>query len=126
MKTSPAKIIREYGPFPGVEQVHGVTYDGKQVWFAAGGGLALGLLVEDHAHATSPVTQALPSTANIYHSRRIASEDRHEAGRVLSTIPAPGGGADSGMAWAEGTLWVASIATQDPPRSTRPRAILPP
>jgi glutamine cyclotransferase len=27
-------------------------------------------------------------------------------GRVLSTIPSPGGGRDSGLAWAEGTLWV--------------------
>jgi glutamine cyclotransferase len=25
---------------------------------------------------------------------------------VLATIPAPGGGGDSGLAWAEGTLWV--------------------
>jgi glutamine cyclotransferase len=25
---------------------------------------------------------------------------------VLTTIPAPGGGRDSGMAWAEGALWV--------------------
>src|SRR5262249_30878141 len=29
-----------------------------------------------------------------------------ETGRVLATIPAPGGGRDSGLAWAEGTLWV--------------------
>jgi glutamine cyclotransferase len=28
------------------------------------------------------------------------------SGRVLGTIPAPGGGGDSGLAWAEGTLWV--------------------
>jgi hypothetical protein len=27
-----------------------------------------------------------------------------KTGRVLSTIPAPGGGGDSGLAWAEGTL----------------------
>ena len=27
-------------------------------------------------------------------------------GKVLSSIPAPGGGRDSGLAWAEGTLWV--------------------
>src|SRR3954451_2225259 len=36
MKTSSAEITREYGPFPGVEAVHGVSYDGQQVWFAAG------------------------------------------------------------------------------------------
>src|SRR5258708_24891090 len=29
-----------------------------------------------------------------------------ETGRVLDTIPSPGGGGDSGLAWAEGTLWV--------------------
>ena len=29
-----------------------------------------------------------------------------KTGRVLATIPAPGGGGDSGMAWAEGSLWV--------------------
>ena len=27
MKRSPADIVREYGPFAGVEQVAGVTYD---------------------------------------------------------------------------------------------------
>ena len=29
-----------------------------------------------------------------------------QTGKVLATIPAPGGGGDSGLAWAEGTLWV--------------------
>ena len=36
MRRSSAEIVREYGPFPGVDQVHGVTYDGQHVWFAAG------------------------------------------------------------------------------------------
>ena len=36
MSRSPAKIVREYGPFPGADFVHGVTYDGQNVWFAAG------------------------------------------------------------------------------------------
>src|SRR5229473_1069441 len=73
MKRSAADIVREYGPFPGVDKVHGVTYDGQHVWIAAG----------DKLTAFDPPT-----------------------GRVLATIPAPGGGADSGLAWAEGTLWV--------------------
>ena len=39
------------------------------------------------------------------------SEDRiHKidpgTGRVLATIPAPGNGGDSGLAWHEGSLWV--------------------
>ena len=39
MRQSKAEIVREYGPFPGVDHVHGVTYDGEHVWFAAGGTL---------------------------------------------------------------------------------------
>lgn len=31
-----AEILREYGPFPGVDEVHGVTFDGRLVWFASG------------------------------------------------------------------------------------------
>ena len=36
MKRSAAEIVAEYGPFPGVERVNGVTYDGQHVWFASG------------------------------------------------------------------------------------------
>ena len=39
MKPSAADIIRDYGPFPGIDHVHGLTFDGKQVWFAAGGSI---------------------------------------------------------------------------------------
>ncbi|TMB86835.1 MAG: glutamine cyclotransferase, partial [Chloroflexi bacterium] len=39
MIRSPAEILREYGPFPGVDHVHGVTFDGQHVWFASGGKL---------------------------------------------------------------------------------------
>jgi len=36
MNRSAANILREYGPFPDVDGVHGVTYDGQHVWFAVG------------------------------------------------------------------------------------------
>jgi hypothetical protein len=36
MRHSTAEIVREYGPFSGVANVGGVTYDGQHVWFAAG------------------------------------------------------------------------------------------
>ena len=36
MKRSAAEVLREYGPFPGVDQVAGVTFDGQHVWFASG------------------------------------------------------------------------------------------
>ncbi len=36
MKHAAAEILREYGPFPGVDGVHGVSFDGNRVWFASG------------------------------------------------------------------------------------------
>jgi glutamine cyclotransferase len=110
MNQSPATVTREYGSFDGVDQVHGVTYDGRHVWIATGGALnaldpATGEIVrriDVAAHAGT----AFDGT----HLFQIA-EDRIQkidpaTGRVLGTIPAPGGGGDSGLAWAEGTLWV--------------------
>ena len=110
MKRSAAEIVAEYGPFPGVERVNGVTYDGQHVWFASGNKLnaldpASGKTVREidvAAHAGTAFDGQ--------HLFQIA-EDRNQkidprTGRVLSTIPAPGRGRDSGLAWAEGTLWV--------------------
>ena len=110
MTASPAEVVREYGSFPHVEAVHGVTYDGRLVWFAAG----------DALHAFDPASgQPLRSIEVAAHAGT-AFDGRHlfqlaedriqkiepETGRVLATIPAPGDGGDSGLAWAEGTLWV--------------------
>ena len=36
MKQSPAEIVAEYGPFAGVDAVHGVSHDGEHVWIATG------------------------------------------------------------------------------------------
>ena len=110
MKRSAAEIIREYGPFPGVDSVHGVTYDGQQVWFATGDKL----IALDPASGTTLRAMEVASHAGTafdgQHLFQIA-EDRiqkidPQTGRVVATIPAPGGGNDSGLAWAEGTLWV--------------------
>ena len=110
MRKSKANIVREYGPFPGAEQVHGVTYDGQNVWFASGDRLnaidpASGKplrSIETPAHAgTAFDGQHLFQLAE----NRIQKIDP-KTGRVLATIPAPGGGGDSGLTWAEGTLWV--------------------
>ena len=110
MKHAIAEIVREYGPFPGADRVHGVSFDGERVWFASG----------DKLNAFDPATgqplRSIDVTAHAgtafdgKHLFQIA-EDRIQkidpaTGRVLSTIPAPGGGRDSGLAWAEGTLWV--------------------
>ncbi len=110
MSRAAAEIVREYGPFQGVERVNGVTYDGQKVWFASG----------------EKLTAFDPATGSIDHAIDVAAhagtafdgehlfqlaEDRIQkidpkTGQVLGNIPAPGKGGDSGLTWAEGTLWV--------------------
>jgi glutamine cyclotransferase len=110
MQSSAAEIVREYGPFPGIERVHGLTFDGTQVWFASGD--ALNAL--DPAKGTILRSIEVPAHAgtafdgeHIFQlfEKRIQKIDP-KTGRILATIPAPGNGGDSGLAWAEGTLWV--------------------
>lgn len=110
MKHLQAEIIREYGPFPGKRQVHGVTFDGRRVWFAC----------ENSLNAFDPetgeVVRSIDAAANAgtafdgKHIFQIAADRIQKidpaTGRVLATIPAPGQGGDSGLAWAEGALWV--------------------
>jgi glutamine cyclotransferase len=110
MKRTAAEILREYGPFPGADQVHGVTYDGEHVWFASGGKL----------NAFDPESGSIVRSIEVAADAGTAFDGRHlyqiaenriqkidpESGRVIATIPAPGGGGDSGLAWAEGSLWV--------------------
>ena len=109
MRRSNAEILREYGPFPGTEQVHGVTHDGRSVWFAAG----------DRLLALDPESGKIREPIDVAADAGTAFDGRHlyqlaadriqkidpKTGRVVSTIPAPGGGG-SGLTWAEGTLWV--------------------
>jgi glutamine cyclotransferase len=110
MNRSAAKILREYGPFPGVDHVHGVTYDGQQVWLAAGDRLTA---LDPASGRTLRSLDAAAHAGTAFDGRHLfqIAEDRIQkidpkTGRVLATIPAPGGGGDSGLAWAEGTLWV--------------------
>ena len=110
MKRTTAEIVREYGPFPGIEKVGGVSYDGKQVWFAVGERIASLDPVSGNTLRSIDVTAHAGTAFDGRHLFQIA-EDRiqkidPETGRVLATIPAPGGGGDSGLAWADGTLWV--------------------
>jgi glutamine cyclotransferase len=109
MKRSTAEIIREYGPFPGVDHVHGVTFDGQQVWFASGGKLNAFDPSDGKTVRSIDVAAHAGTAFDGQHLFQIA-EDRIQkidpkTGRVVGTIPAPAGGV-SGLAWAEGTLWV--------------------
>src|SRR6516225_1934309 len=110
MKRAAAAIVREYGPFPGVDHVHGVTYDGQHVWFAAGDELKVFDPVSGKPLRSIDVAAQAGTAFDGRHLFQLA-EDRIQkidpkTGRVLATIPAPGDGGDSGLAWAEGTLWV--------------------
>jgi glutamine cyclotransferase len=107
---SSAEIIREYGPFPEADHVHGVTYDGQHVWFASGEKLNAFDPASGKAVRSIDVAAHAGTAFDGRHLFQIA-EDRiqkidPESGQVLGTIPAPGGGGDSGLTWAEGSLWV--------------------
>ena len=109
MIRSIAEILREYGPFPGVDRVDGVTFDGRHVWFASGDTLNAFDPASGKTVRSIEVAAHAGTTFDGQHLFQLA-EDRIQkidpkSGRVLVTIPAPGGG-DSGLAWAEGTLWV--------------------
>jgi glutamine cyclotransferase len=110
MSRSPAEIMREYGPFPGADQVHGVTYDGHCLWLAAGDAL---LAVNPDTGAVQRSIDVAAHAGTAFDGQHLfqLAEDRIQkidpaTGHVLATIPAPGGGGDSGLTWAEGTLWV--------------------
>jgi glutamine cyclotransferase len=110
MKTSAADIIREYGPFEGVDGVHGVTYDGSNVWFASGDRLNVLNPTSGKTMRTIDVAAHAGTAFDGTHLYQIAESQIQkidpDTGAVLSTIPAPGGGSDSGLTWAEGSLWV--------------------
>jgi glutamine cyclotransferase len=110
MKRSTAEIVREYGPFPGAERVHGVSYDGHHVWFASGDKLNAFDPPSGKAVRSIDVAAHAGTAFDGQHLFQIA-ENRIQkidpmTGQVLATIPAPGADGDSGLAWAEGTLWV--------------------
>lgn len=110
MKRSVANVIREFGSFPGVEKVHGVTFDGQQVWMATGETL---LAIDPSSGKSKRRIDVAAHAGTAFDGRylyqiaerRIQKIDP-DSGRVLSTIPAPADGGDSGLTWAEGKLWV--------------------
>jgi glutamine cyclotransferase len=105
-----AEIVREYGPFDGADQIHGVTFDGHRVWAAAGSKL----IAFDPESGQLARTLDRPGDAGtafdgtyLYQivEGRIDKIDP-ATGDIVASIPAPGHGRDSGLAWAEGSLWV--------------------
>ena len=110
-RTDPAaEVVREYGPFPGAPHVAGVSFDGSLVWFAGG----------EKLHALEPASGRVVRALDVAGDAGTTFDGKHlfqiagdrilkidpATGKVLSSIPAPASGHDSGLAWAEGTLWV--------------------
>jgi hypothetical protein len=110
IKSGPAHIVREYGPFPEGEQVAGVTFDGESVWFAS----------TDHLQAFDPATGEARKRLEVPAEGGTAFDGRHlfqlaggrinkvdpKTGEIVGSLPSPGKGRDSGLTWAEGKLWV--------------------
>jgi glutamine cyclotransferase len=110
MKTSKAEVIHEYGPFPEAEQVHGVSFDGKNVWFSSGNGLNSFDPGSGKKLRSLDIAGHAGTAFDGEHLFQIVEHRIHKIdpknGRLLASIPAPGGGGDSGLAWGEGSLWV--------------------
>lgn len=132
MKRTRAEFLGEYGPFAGMDRVHGVSFDGRRVWFATG----------EQLNAIDPESGEIVGALNIAASAGTAFDGKHlfqidgavirkidpTTGKVVATIPTPVDGDSSGLAWAEGTLWVgqyrgARIHQIDPDSGTVLRTI---
>src|SRR5258708_10218358 len=104
-----AEIVREYGPFVGGDRVHGVTHDGRGVWAATGGRL---VAFDPKSGKTTRTLDRACDAGTAFDGTYLyqiaeARIDKIDpaTGDVVASIPAPGGGRDSGLAWAEGSLW---------------------
>lgn len=106
----PAEIVREFGPYEGVQAVHGITHDGQQIWAAVGERLIAIDPADGRIARTLPRAGDAGTAFDGQYLYQIAEAriDKIDpaSGEVLATIPAPGQGRDSGLAWAEGSLWV--------------------
>jgi glutamine cyclotransferase len=109
-RSQAAEIVREYGPYAGADKVNGVTHDGRHVWAAVGSKLIA--VDPDSGQVARTLDRAgdAGSALDGTHLYQIAEAriDKIDpaTGKVVASIPAPGQGRDSGLAWAEGSLWV--------------------
>jgi glutamine cyclotransferase len=105
-----AEIVREYGPFAGADKIHGVTFDGHRVWAATGAKLVAFDPESGQVARTLDRAGDAGTAFDGTHLYQIAEAriDKIEpaTGKIVASIPAPGHGGDSGLAWAEGSLWV--------------------
>ena len=108
--TSTAEIVREYGPFAGADRIHGVTHDGQRVWAATGAKL---IAFDPESGEPTRTLDCACDAGTAFDGKFLyqiaeARIDKIDpaTGDVVASIPAPGNGSDSGLTWAEGSLWV--------------------
>ncbi|MGZ5718638.1 MAG: Vgb family protein [Burkholderiales bacterium] len=108
--TNAAEIVREYGPFAGADHVHGVTHDGRRVWAATGAKL---IAFDPESGEPTRTLDCACDAGTAFDGKYLyqiaeARIDKIDpaSGDVVASIPAPGHGKDSGLTWAEGSLWV--------------------
>jgi glutamine cyclotransferase len=108
--THAAEIVREYGPFPGADRINGVTHDGHRIWAATGPNLIAFDPTSGEVARTLDCAGDAGTAFDGTYLYQIAEAriDKIDpaTGHILASIPAPGHGCDSGLAWAEGSLWV--------------------
>ena len=104
-----AEIVREYA-FAGTDKISGVTHDGRQVWAATGAKL---IAFDPASGEATRMLDCACDAGTAFDGRYLyqiaaARIDKIDpaTGDVVASIPAPGHGGDSGLAWAEGSLWV--------------------
>ena len=104
------ELVHDYGPFDADAPVAGVSHDGRHVWAALGARL---VAIDPDSGRTVRTLERPGDAGTAFdgtHLYQIAEAriDRidPDSGKVLHSIPAPSEGRDSGLAWAEGTLWV--------------------
>jgi glutamine cyclotransferase len=93
-----------------MDKIGGVTFDGAHVWFARGESLVAldpesGKVVRELPVAADAGTAFDGEFLWQLAEARIHKIDPR-TGKVVTSIPAPSEGRDSGLTWAEGTLWV--------------------
>lgn len=106
-----AEVAREYVPFADRGHVHGVTFDGKLVWFACNDEVVAFDPAAERVVKRFPVPAANAGTA--FDGKHLYQLAKNEIvvldpsdGRIVRKFSAPADGDASGMAWADGYLFV--------------------
>ncbi len=104
-----AQLESEFGPYAD-KPCNGVAHDGTHLWVASGQELRALDPTGGEVVRTLPIAADAGTAFDGTHLFQLADTIIQKidttTGEVVASIPAPGEGRDSGLTWAEGTLWV--------------------